>query len=175
VEQLTGMTFDRYVQESLLGPLGMEDSSYVWRDDHAEDAASPHSDKGELLSDRYLERRANVASTLYTTPTDYARMLLEMMKVDRTAQHSLKRSLLDQMLTPARRPAEFRSLGWETWTSPVGRIFGHGGANRGFRCHAKFNPTQGNGLVIMTNSESGSEVYDALGKAIDWRYDWKFP
>jgi CubicO group peptidase (beta-lactamase class C family) len=200
VEHLTGMPFDRYVQESLLGPLGMADSSYVWRDGYAETGASPHSDKGEVLSDRHLERRANVAYTLYTTPTDYARFLVEMLKVDRTAEHSLKQSMLEQMLTPVRKPAEFRAfgwetwttmleqmltparkpgefraLGWETWTTPHGRLFGHSGANRGFRCHARFNPTQGNGLVIMTNSESGSQIYGALVHAIELRFDWRYP
>lgn len=84
--------------------------------------------------------------------------------------------MLDQMLNPASPPAEFRTLGWEHWGSPVGRIIGHGGANMGFRSHAKFNPAQGNGIVIMTNSEGGGDqLIDAIGKAIDWRYDWRWP
>jgi hypothetical protein len=37
--------------------------------------------------------------------------------------------------------------------------FGHGGANEGYRCQLVMFPATGQGIVIMTNSDSGGDMF----------------
>jgi len=107
---------------------------------------------------------------LFTTPTEYAQFLIEMMDPDRTAHHSLKQPTLTKMLTPtvdANADREF-GLGWWRVKSSAGTVFGHSGSNgSGFRCCSRFEPAANRGLVIMCNSTGGKTLYQTLLERIE--------
>lgn len=99
VEHLTGTPIQSYLQQVLLDPLQMTNSSLVWLDRLAPLAAAGHNAQGEPFASRKLYHEANVAYSLYCTATDYAKLLIEMLAEDRSAPHSLSARSLDAMLT----------------------------------------------------------------------------
>lgn len=182
LEHLTGEPFERHIQRTLLGPAGITRSSYVWNDEIARHAAAGHTAAGIVPPTRELFRRANPAYSLYCTPREYALFLVELLKPDRSAPHSLRRRSIDAMLTrttkidgapPAARPggpppeAAYYGLGWAIEKSASGDRVRHSGSNgTGFRCYCEWYPATGSGIVIMTNAVGGAALWRDLIAAV---------
>ena len=178
MEHITGEPFERYVQRTLFGPLGITTGSYTWQEGFEKLAAAGHTSKGEVPANRQLYRDANTAYSLYCTPTEYALFLEEMLRLDRTAPQSLSAKSLDAMLTrtteaTGRKPIQRRGgprteptyfgLGWMIDTTASGDRIHHSGSNgTGFRCHCEFDMKRGSGIVIMTNGAGGAELWHEL-------------
>jgi CubicO group peptidase (beta-lactamase class C family) len=177
VERITGEPLDVYARRALLDPMGLAHTSFAWRADLDAMIAGGHTAEGAFLEKtRYTH--PNAAYTLYTSADDYARFLIELMKQDRSAPYSLRRSTVDTMLArqvmvtsrePIERPGRARGtavywgLGWSMNETAQGYIMHHSGANRsGFRCFSQFNPDTGSGIVIMTNGLGGSDLWTRL-------------
>lgn len=181
LEHITGEPFEKYIDRTLLKPLGVTQASYVWRDDVQKTAAAGHDAEGKVLPDRDLYRNANTAYSLYCTPMDYALFLIEMLKRDRSGPQSLSDDSLAKMLTRTtkvesrsntgtngERPAQptWYGLGWAIIPTPTGDRIHHSGSNdTGFRCDAEFDPRRGNGIVIMTNSAGGAPLWREVVEA----------
>ncbi|MBN1124228.1 MAG: CapA family protein [Sedimentisphaerales bacterium] len=173
IEYLTEQSMNAWIENSLLRPLNMTDSSYKWRDSFKDNFAGGHDKNGKLKKSRRFYDRGNAAFSLYTTPTDYALFLMEIMKPDRSAKHSLKTETVQTITTLQVRPEEgnersYRSLGWVVVPEENGGWVCHSGSNgSGFRCNARFNMKRKSGCVIMTNSDSGRTVWKAILGIID--------
>jgi len=177
VGHLTGEPLEIYARRMLFQPLGLQQTSFAWNDEIDANLASGHDAEGAFLKKtKYVH--ANAAYTLYTTARDYALFLIEIMKTDRTANHSLSQKSIDAMLSPqvkldirepigrpgkAQGKTVYWGLGWSINATEDGDFFHHSGANRsGFRCFAQFHPQRGSGIVIMTNGVNGSELWTRL-------------
>ena len=57
VEQITGQGLEVFMQERVLRPLGMSDSSYAWRPDYEKRVATAHNANGDVAVD-YLVQNA---------------------------------------------------------------------------------------------------------------------
>jgi len=172
IARLTGQSIDAWMETSLLAPLNMTRSSYVWRESFEDKFAGGHDKNGNLKKPRRFYDRGNAAFSLYTTPTDYARFLMEIMKPDRSARHSLQAETIEKMTTLQVEPEEAertrRSLGWVVATEENGGWVCHSGSNgSGFRCNSRFNMKRRSGCVIMTNSDSGRKVWESILATID--------
>ncbi len=175
LEKITGEPFERTVERRVFTPLGMAQSSLTWTDAVAKAAAAGHNAEGKVPAARELFHRANSAYSLYCAPRDYARFLVELMRTDRSAPHSLSADTIAQMLTRATRvdgtppPARqggpptgpvYYGLGWAIEESANGDRIRHGGSNgTGFRCYCEWYPARGTGLVIMTNAAGGAALW----------------
>lgn len=170
---------DAILHRTVLEPIGMPNSHYIWQEHYQEEYADGHNREGQLKrSERRPYQQVNTAFTLYTTPVEYAAFLIELMKQDRTASHSLGENLLQQMTTPQsgviddkllprrREPddgARYFGFGLRIEKLNTGLRVGHTGSNSsGHKCVSEYNPDSGNGLVIMTNSDNGNKVYQGL-------------
>jgi hypothetical protein len=96
--------------------------------------------------------------------------------------YSLSNSMINEMLTHQirvdtreviDRPGRnlglqgFRGLGWAIDSTISGDVIYHSGSNQtGFRCYSQFSPKDGSGIVIMTNGENGSELWQRLIKVV---------
>ena len=173
VEALTGEKLDPWIRRRLLDPLKMTRSGYTWRDDLAADFAGGHDKQGNLKKNRRFYDRGNAAFSLYTTPTDYARFLIEMMDPDRSAKHALGSAMVEAMTTLQVLPEPGndrtrRSLGFVTDSRERGGWVCHSGSNgTGFRCHARFHMDTGAGSVIMTNADGGVKAWEDILALID--------
>ncbi len=187
VEQITGKPLNTLMKEMLIEPVGMTSSSYVWEDRYSKLASAGHDENGAVKAKRTLFRQGNAAYSLYCTPDDYARFIIEVMKEDRSAAYSLSRKSIAEMLTPTIEihgnhgkkiprtgPAQcvsvHRGLGWVVGkTKGDGIRVWHSGSNgTGFRCHSEFNPKKRAGIVIMTGSVNGESLYQPLLSAIQF-------
>jgi len=161
VEEITAQTLDEFTTGHILQPIGLGDSRFVW--DNSAQIAAAHNDDGSLrrATPRYLI--GNSAYSMFTTATDYAKFLIEMMKEDRSAAHSLSAGSLETMLTSHSNPEDKRNfaLSWVIRPKPQSG-YSHTGSNSGFRCGSWFDPDRNIGLVIMTNSVGGEQLRDRL-------------
>lgn len=178
VEKITGVPIEETMARELFAPLGMTISSYVWEERFDELAAAGHDKTGAVKPDRPLFTRANAGYSLYCTPREYALFLLEIMKRDRTAPHSLSAASINAMLTPiteatGRKPitrggrtlsaSVHWGLGWPINTTEWAERIYHSGSNGpGFRCYCEFDRARASGIVIMTNSINGRALWEQV-------------
>ena len=172
IEHIKGEELNAFMKPVMSEGLGMTDSSYVFEEDREQDYAGGHDSGGEFKSTRNFYRQANAAFSLYTTPSDYARFLIQIMKADRSAPHLLSKESIEAMLTPdvkaTGRHDGWRGLGWQIHKTKSGKRVSHSGSNgTGFRCHSRCYPDQKTGIVIMTNSASGDRLWKSIIQAID--------
>jgi CubicO group peptidase (beta-lactamase class C family) len=175
VEHITSIPLERYIQVELFKPLGMIISSYVWEDRFGELAAAGHDARGKPMPKRPLYSRANAGYSLYCTAYEYAVFLVEVLKDDRSAPHSLSARSIGAMLTrttkatgskPIHRSGPptsgdvYRGLGWTIDETASGARFYHAGSNgTGFRCYCEFDYARGTGIAIMTNAMTGEALW----------------
>lgn len=170
VEHMSGKPLQEFMRSALLNPLGMDRSSYRWEVGNSARIAAGHNEDGSVRrADRRYDQ-ANAAYSLFTTPSEYAEFLIEMMRPLRTAPHSLGNSMLSEMLKPTVATGDGRQfgLGWWKVNGSERTIFAHTGSNgSGFRCCSHFEPTFNRGLVIMCNGIGGKTLYQTLLKRIE--------
>jgi CubicO group peptidase (beta-lactamase class C family) len=153
---------DEYMRANLLEPFGMASSGYLWNDAIEKRMATGHDEKGEPTK---LNRKPTgpsvaryaAAGGLCTTPTDYARFLIEVIDPKPSDACRLKKDSLKEMLRPqVKRNAQSSwALGWEINHTENGNFLRHGGNNPGFNCFVAASVERKSGYVIMTNSENG--------------------
>ncbi len=109
VEHVTGMGFERFMQETLLGPLGMRDTSYVWSA-HAEERATEGYNKGDARwpSARDFSLRLAQSTTRGTKPVaelhheDIVQALAGITPKPRTLPNALAPNCAFTLLTTVR-------------------------------------------------------------------------
>jgi ribosomal protein S18 acetylase RimI-like enzyme len=149
VEHLTGVPLDRYLAEAVLAPLGMDDSSFAWRDEAEPRVAVGHAHDGtpRPRSSEVVAKAA--AGGLYTTGPDYLRFLA----------HSLAHE--HRMFEPQVRidDALAWGLGWGIEEGDGGRAVWQWGNDPGYKNVAIGRPADGRGVVVLTNGDRGAALY----------------
>ena len=132
VEAELNTDLDSFALEHLLNPLEMKNSRFVWDDRFVVRSSCGHDRDGRVKANRRYYDRANAAFTLYTTAEDYARFLVEIMREDRSAPHSISAESRMTMLTAAvhrdDKDADW-GLGWGLRTLGDSQQVFHSGAN----------------------------------------------
>jgi CubicO group peptidase (beta-lactamase class C family) len=149
VEQLTGVSLDRYLADAVLRPLGMDGSSFAWRDDYEARVAVGHDRDGKR---RPLVRGRGAkaaAGGLYTTGPDYLRFLVHSLAHDH------------RMFEPQARIDDELAwgLGWGIEESEGGRAVWQWGNDPGYKNFVIARPADGLGVVVLTNGDRGALVY----------------
>lgn len=177
VEQITHEPLEALAKRIMFDKLGLESISFVWTKELNAQISTGHDTSGNCKT-RSEYKHSNAAYTLYTTPDDYAKFIIEIMKPRNTDKISLSENMKNEMLRHqvrvdvrevVDRPGRalglfsFRGLGWGIDSTITGNIVYHSGANQsGFRCYSQFNEQEGSGIVIMTNGLNGSELWTRL-------------
>jgi CubicO group peptidase (beta-lactamase class C family) len=90
-----------------------------------------------------------------TTPTDYAKFLIEVMQPRAADAFRLSKRSLDEMTRSQIDVGNFQGysvsqgLGWWIVRTASDRILGHGGANPGFQCHSGMSPAKKSGTAVV--------------------------
>ncbi len=159
-----------YLKRNLLKPFGMNSSGYVWNDSFARHAARPHDVAGKPLTKAKptatdAARYAAVGG-LHTTPSDYAKFLLEVLAPKASDAFRLNKKSHEEMLRPQIKLAEGEkiddadawALGWAIQQRKTGKVILHSGGQAGFRSLAMASVNRKSGFVILTNSDNGGRV-----------------
>jgi CubicO group peptidase (beta-lactamase class C family)/N-acetylglutamate synthase-like GNAT family acetyltransferase len=149
VEQLTGVSLDRYMTDAVLGPLGMHDSSFARRDEDDARVAVGHDRDGNPRPPSSASRAKAAAGGMYTTGPDYLRFLV----------HSLAHC--HRMFEPQVRVDDELAwgLGWGIEESDGPRAIWQWGNDPGFKNFVIGRPADRQGVVVFTNGDRGAFVY----------------
>jgi CubicO group peptidase (beta-lactamase class C family) len=162
--------FDSYMRVNLLVPFGMSASGYAATTAYDRHVADPHDAEGRPLPVRKPTdvdaARYGAAGLLHSTPTDYAKFLIEILDPKPSDRFRLKKETLAVMLRPQIQggdsPASWRALGWEVVRSPEDDLIIHGGDNSGFHAFAAASLKRRTGYVFMMNGDGGPELLKKL-------------
>jgi len=168
-----GRPFEEIMRDDVLRPLGMVHSSYEQpiAPERDVNAARAHGRAGESMGAKWHLYPEMAAAGLWTTPTDLARLVIEVQRsAVGESNRVLSEALVQEMLSPV-GVGPF-AIGFTIAQMGEGWYFGHGGSNWGFRCVLLAHKVKGYGLVIMTNASQGGPVMTEISRRIQRVYEW---
>lgn len=178
IEQLAltdslGKPFPSIMREFILDPVGMTNSTYEQPlpAEREKQAARAHSGSGLRMDAPWHVYPEMAAAGLWTTPTDLAKLLIEVqLTLLGRSGRVLTQRTMQEMVTPV-GVGPF-AVGFTIEKKGEGWYFGHDGANWGFRSDMLAHRAKGYGLVMMTNSDSGGPLMREVGDRIARAYGW---
>jgi CubicO group peptidase (beta-lactamase class C family) len=176
VETVTGKSVGALMEEYIFRPLGMARTSMVWESRFENDFAIGYDEQGKPLEP---ERRikGDAAGSMQTTLNDYARYVQAVL-----SGAILEEKDREQMLSPQIQvfsKHEFPSLstetttknqpihlsyglGWGLYRTRYGKAFFKEGHDEGWRHYVVCFDEPKSGVLIMTNSSNGEDIYGNL-------------
>lgn len=173
IAKVSGQSYEAYVQEHILTPLGMTDSTFLLSDVDPTALVAPYTwDKdGNVVAQEfypYLRKHAPSA-TLFSSVRDMARFAVANMNHgELNGVRLLSSTVYDEMWAPQAVStwAEMfgpqvttYGLGWWVGTFQEQLTIGNYGAEAGFQSHLGIFPDQGFAVIVMVNA------YDPAGSA----------
>ena len=168
---VTGTDFPALLKDMVLQPLGMTASSFAQPlpESRRAEAATPYDAKGAPIAGGAHSYPEMAAAGLWTTPTDLARFAIALQQARAGKQGAiLGQKMAEAMLTPGLGQW---GLGLEVGDQSGAPYFLHPGADEGFQ-NLMVAYEQGDGAVIMTNSDRGLALAPEILRAIARDYGW---
>jgi CubicO group peptidase (beta-lactamase class C family) len=170
--EVTGKSFPDILDQEVLRPLGMSHSTFVQPLPKSlrRGAATAYGSDGMPIAGDFHTYPEMAAAGLWTTPSDLARAAIEVQKdYAGTSNMLLSKDMARQMLTHQK---DNWGLGVSLAAADHPLRFGHGGSNEGFRCDFEAYIGSGQGIVIMTNANSGDAIIGEIKRAVAQEYAW---
>ncbi|UFJ38885.1 beta-lactamase family protein [Brevibacillus humidisoli] len=157
VEDVTRKSFQQVIKEFIFEPLQMNNSTSEWAipDTGHDRFACGHNQNGSVIEGKYPIYPYQAAAGLWSTPTDLAMLVIEIMdSLKGKGKLGLSPKLINEMITPqgcspwtglglfldsSAQELEISSLGWGV----------------GFQSIVIAYPYAGTGAVMMTNADLG--------------------
>lgn len=171
---VSGESFQEYMEKTVLIPLGMTHSIFAQPlpQDRRKQASSAHQGNGEIVEGGWHVYPELAAAGLWSTPSDLCHYIIELQKsVIGESNKVLSQEMTREMLAP----------GIGNWGLGIGlgeskeeerKTFSHGGGNKGYICMSFGFVNKGQGAVIMTNSDNGNDLVMEILRALSSVYDW---
>ena len=165
---VSGEAFPPFMQQTILGPLGMNDSTFeqplpesLWPR-----AANGYYPDGKPVHCGWHVYPTMAAAGLWTTATDLARFVIAIQNALRGQRSGpIDASIAREMTTPF---AGAFGLGLEDTSDS----FSHSGVNEGFQGIFLGLLRGGRGVAIMTNSDNGLRLANEIVNSVAMAYDW---
>ena len=171
LSDVAGIPLPKLMRDSVLAPLGMSRSTFEQPlpATRAAEVAMPHKPDGSQLEGGPHTYPEMAAAGLWTTPTDLGRYALGVQAAFAgKSRRVISADTARVMLTPV---IHSQGLGLMTDGATSRKYFMHGGANEGYRC-LLVAYTDGEGAIVMTNSDSGDGIMGDLMRTIAHVYQW---
>jgi CubicO group peptidase (beta-lactamase class C family) len=172
IVDVTGKPFPQFMQEAVLGPLGMQDSTFEQPlpAGKAKLTASGHLQDRSPVKGRWHIYPEMAAAGLWTTPSDLARFAIGLQEaLAGTSEKTLSRQMARQMITEQKNTY---GLGVGLQGSGTALRFGHGGRDQGFDAQLVAYAETGQGAVIMINVNDNSRMIPRILEVIAREYRW---
>ena len=173
LEDVTGKKFSDLAQKFILNPLGMDSSSFhlYYPTEIYTSIAQPYTDDGKSIGKTGNIYPESAAAGLWTNPSDLAKFIIEIqLSYEGKSNKILSQEMTKKMLT--QQSYSRHGLGPEVTNYSDGIIeFQHSGRNAGFNCYM-VGFTNGQGAVIMTNSNNGGKLLQEIVRSIADAYAW---
>jgi len=172
IMDVTGKSFPDLMQKMLLQKLGMTHSTFQQplSPALASTAAAGHLPNGKEMEGKWFVLPELAPDGLWTTPTDLARLLIEVQKARLGKSNKiLSTKSINQMLTPQ---IDNVALGWLVDGKDDSARFSFGGSNVGYKSRMLAYMNSGRGIVVMTNGENGAELTTEILRSVAAEYGW---
>lgn len=172
-----GKPFPAIMAESVLGPLGMDHSTYEQPLPPARVifAASGHDIEGNVIEGKRHVYPEMAAAGLWTTPSDLARFFAEIDLAREGRSTRVSKQIASEMTTAVNdaEGGEEVALGLFLSSRNGARFYGHNGADMGFQAYATARLGKGYGAILMANSNNGFKIFEEVARAIAAEYGWE--
>lgn len=166
-----GHPFPKIMDDNLLSPLGMKNSSYDQQFPSSRDRsfATAHI-MGEPVTGDYHTYPEKAAAGLWTTPKDLAEWILSLQNgLHNPPDTPVDSTVVADMIT---RQIAGYGLGPQIEGNDSSLRFRHAGSNPGYQADMIGYVGEGKGAVVMTNSDTGSRLISEIIHRIAEYYDW---
>jgi CubicO group peptidase (beta-lactamase class C family) len=173
LQDVTATPFAALMRELVLAPAGMNDSGFTQPLPASLEAkaASGHLADGSELPGRWHVFPELAAAGLWSTPTDLAKLLLQIGQAWRGESHIfLEPDTAREMLK--RQNGGPYGLGAAVAGDGAALVLMKRGQNVGYQGYLILYPATGQGLVVMTNSDNASKLAEALITRAADLYGW---
>lgn len=164
--------FPKLMHDAVLTPIGMTHSTYEQPlpADLQTAAATPYGSDGDPVRGGAHTYPEMTAAGLWTTSPDLARYCIEIERsLQGKANHVLSQKFTEEMLT---RGIGNWGLGLKIGGSSEDPYFSHGGVNEGFEDLFVAYEKHGDGAVVLTNAQGGTELAVEVMRSIANEYGW---
>ena len=171
-EDIMGSPYADFVHTNVLAPFGMERSfhSQPLTATLAANAASGYKPNNEQVPGRWRVYPELAALGMWTTPSDLARLTLELQRLYAGESNAvISQVLVEEMLS---QQFENRGLGFEVGGEGEWRFFKLEGHGNNYLSEMYAYVSRGMGAVVMTNSSNGEAVKLHSLRAIATEYGW---
>lgn len=173
VMDVSGQEYDMYMWKQVLEPIGMSKSFYTQPPPPQafKVLATAYNSNGTPVKGKFHIYPEQAADGLWTTPTDLGHFIIEMqLSLQGKSNKVLSKDMSATMVTPY--IDKNAALGVFIDTRGNQKYFQHGGANEGFRCQYYGSIENGNGVVVMVNSNNGAIINEIIN-SVATVYEWK--
>jgi CubicO group peptidase (beta-lactamase class C family) len=170
---VTQLPFEEYMRKEVLSPIGMSQSTFgqPLSADQARTAALGHRRDGAKLEGGWMVHPELAAAGLWTTPTDLARMMIELQDaLAGRPSRILKTEGAREMLTGR---VDNAGLGlFLTGPNGTSRRFVHSGRNAGFDALLVGYKNGRQGAIVMINRNNNEGFINEVLESIAREYGW---
>ena len=160
VAKVSTMSFENYVRDNILKPLGMTSSTLLLKDADPTKLAAGHTrvkDGALIPVAHYPYNRSHTpSSNLHSSASDMVRwMLVNLNRGELNGHRILKNSTYDVMWKPTDASGKDRvGISWFLRSYKGQQIVMHGGQDDGFLTTVVLFPARKVGVVVLVNSDS---------------------
>jgi CubicO group peptidase (beta-lactamase class C family) len=166
VEEVTGQTFAKYMEENILNPLGMTDSTFTWDEQMQSRLSRAYGVYYNAIPNQtYIE---DAAGGLYSSLNDIARYAQVILN----GSDILSEESFDLLFT-----GDQYGLGHGLIDFPGGEHFVFGGGTRmGWQSDFVVYPDDGSGIVILSNANGGVILnLEIINRWVEWKTGSSWP
>lgn len=169
VEEVTGQTFQDYMREEVLIPLGMTNSQFGWDPTLTQHMATPYLASG--YAEDIFRLPGYAASSLHTSANDLAKWMMASAMNNRELRNQvISDRAFELMIHPVTEThlgdeeLEYMGLGYFLEKTNKALVAGHSGGNAGWRARVLLTPGKGHGMLVLTNSDNGGDLVNLLSR-----------
>lgn len=159
IEDVTGLTFDQYMRERVLLPLGMTDSEFEPDDELLRRLVTSYDESGQTAPTHHFTALA--AASLYTTPRDMTIFVLAQLNREGLrsgAEMLLRPENLSEMRSPHATVLGREVYGLGTLlsakTESGAYVFGHDGRNNpAISTAVRVNPDTSDAIIVLSTGD----------------------
>lgn len=159
------------LQDMVFRPLQMKHSYMSTPAVPAGRLATGYDATGARAGCHYFEQ-PNAAASLYTTVSDYARLLSALLDNSLLQPATRKEMLRPHVRVSDSYPSLAWALGWGVEQTPHGPVYFHWGDNKGFKSYALFSTDTRAAMVYFTNSDNGLRILPQIAGGDYAHIDW---
>ena len=174
VMDVTHQPYDIFMKNNVLDPLGMTSSSFAQppEEKNGKLFATGYRADGKEVPGKYHIYPEQAAAGLWTSPSDLCKYIIEtQLSWQGKSSKVLTPEMTRIRLTPILEDAALGTFVNSRVTGSL-KYFNHNGGNEGFQCTAIGCRDNGEGVVIMTNSDNGSQIYEEIVNSVATVYKW---